>query len=95
MLPSSVVLVDGVFLIVNLNELPPQVMFDVKNPANFHFYDLIFSMDCCLNKIRVGIGDVPIIHGSSGLRQMTSEWVAGQEYFLTKYKQFVGKTLTV
>ncbi len=55
----------------------------------------MFSMDCCLNKVKVGVGDIPIIHASPGLRDMSEEWKSGQKYFLEKYKNYQGKTLTV
>ena len=92
---EQVVLVDGVFILVNLKNLPDTVRFDENNPAKFHFYDLLFSMDCCLNKVKVGVGDISVIHASPGLREMTDEWKNGQKYFLEKYKKFLGKTLTV
>jgi hypothetical protein len=93
--PDSVVLIDGVFMVVNLTKLPESVKFDENNPAKFHFYDLMFSLDCCLNKVKVGVGDIPIIHNSPGLREMSNDWKQGQQYFLNKYKKYLNKTLTV
>ena len=46
-------------------------------------------------KIDVGVGDVPIIHESPGLKEMTDDWKQGQKYFLNKYNLFLNKTLTV
>ena len=93
--PGRALMVDGVFIAVNLHKLPSSIKFDESNPAKFHFYDLMFSLDCSLNKIRVGVGDIPIIHSSPGLREMTNEWKQGQDYFLTKYNKYFNKTLTV
>lgn len=92
---KQVILIDGVFICININKLPEKVKFDESNPARYHFYDLMFSMDCCLNKVKVGVGDIPIIHASPGLRDMSEEWKSGQKYFLEKYKNYQGKTLTV
>lgn len=92
-LPSKVVLIDGVFFIVNLQKLPEIIKFDENNPARFHFYDLMFSLDCNLAKIPVWVGDVPIIHNSPGLRDVSDEWKNGQQYFIDKYKKYYGKTL--
>jgi hypothetical protein len=94
-IPERVLMIDGVFMIVNLKKLPLNVRFDENNPSRFHFYDLIFSMDCSLNKVKIGVGDVPIIHASPGLRDMHEEWKQGQAYFLNKYQKYSGKTLTV
>jgi hypothetical protein len=92
-LPKRALMIDGVMIGINLKKLPKQVRFDENCPARFHFYDLIFSMECALNKVPVGVVDVPIIHESPGLREYTDEWKKGQEYFLTKYNKFKGKTL--
>lgn len=94
-LPAPVILIDGVFIAINLNKVPESVQFDEANPAKFHFYDLNFSMDCSLNKVRVGVGDVPIIHSSPGLANISAEWRAGEDYFLKKYEKYLNKTLTV
>jgi hypothetical protein len=94
-IPDKVILIDGVFMLVNLQKLPDNVRFDESNPAKFHFYDLMFSLDCSLSKIKVGVIDIPIIHSSPGLRDMSKEWLDGQKYFLKKYEKYAFKTLTV
>ena len=69
----------------------------LSHPAwnGFHFYDLMFSLDCSINKLKVGVGDIPIIHNSPGLRSVTVDWKQGQKYFLEKYNKYANKTLTV
>jgi hypothetical protein len=94
-LHSNVVVIDGVLIGINLNNLPENVRFDEKIPSKFHFYDIIFSLECSLNKVKIGIADIPIIHASPGLKSMSDEWKSGQEYFLNKYNKFKNKTLTV
>lgn len=93
--PDRVILFDGVFMGVNLEKLPDNVRFDENIPSKFHFYDLSFSLDCSLAKLKVGVGDVPIIHNSPGLREMSEDWKQGQKYFLEKYSKYQNKTLTV
>jgi hypothetical protein len=90
--PIRVVLIDGVFMAINLKKIG-NVRFDEKNPAKFHFYDLIFSMDCALNKKKVGVGDILITHASPGLRSFTEEWKSGENYFFSKYNKFKDTTL--
>lgn len=83
--PSRAVLIDGVFMAVK-TEVFKKVKFDENCPSKFHFYDLIFSMDCHNAGFRVGVGDIMVTHDSPGLREFTPDFLAGQEYFLQKYK---------
>lgn len=94
-IPSRAMLIDGVFMAVNLKKLPEHIKFDEKIPSKFHFYDLCFSLDCNLAKLKVGVVDIPIVHNSPGLRNMSEEWMQGQKYFLEKYSKYSGKTLTL
>lgn len=94
-LPHKTVMLDGVLIGIDMSKLPANLMFDESCPSRFHFYDLNFTLDCTLAKVSVGVVDIPIIHTSPGLREMTDEWKAGQQYFLTKYQKFLNKTLTV
>lgn len=94
-LPDRVVMIDGVFIGVNLSTLPDNIRFDENIPSKFHFYDLVFSLDCSLNKVPVGVGDIPIIHNSPGLQKMSEEWLQGQKYFLNKYGIYKNKQLTI
>ena len=94
-LNEQVLMIDGVFIGINLNTLPKNITFDENIPSRFHYYDLVFSFDCSLDKLKVGVVDIPIIHNSPGLRDMNQEWKDGQAYFLKKYEKFKGKTLTV
>lgn len=92
--PEQVVMIDGVFISINLAKLG-NVRFDENIPSKFHFYDLCFSLDCSLAKKKVGVGDLPIIHESPGLKNITPEWIAGANYFINKYSKYAGKQLTV
>lgn len=82
--PHRVLMIDGVFMALT-RETYNTVRFDESNPAKFHFYDLDYSYQCVLNKIKVGVGDISITHMSQGLKEFTSEWKAGQEWFLNKH----------
>lgn len=93
-LNKQALLIDGVFIGINLKTIG-DVRFDECNPASFHFYDLIFSLDANLKNKKVGVIDLPIIHSSPGLREFTDEWKSGEKYFKEKYKQFTGKNVTL
>lgn len=83
-IPAQTVVNDGVFLAINLQILG-NTRFDEKLPSRFHFYDLCFTLDCHLAGLKVGVGDMPIIHASPGLKSFTPEWRLGHEYFIDKY----------
>jgi hypothetical protein len=82
--PHRVVMVDGVFMAMT-RKVFENVRFDESNPSKFHFYDLSFSLDTHKKGYRVGVGDIPIVHESMGLSQITPEWEIGQTWFLNKY----------
>ena len=79
-------LIDGVFIGININELPESVKFDENYPSKFHFYDLDFSLECNRNNVKIGVVDIPIIHSSPGLANPDKEFYEGQQYFINKWK---------
>lgn len=93
-LNKRALLIDGLFIGANLKKLD-NLRFDENNPAKFHFYDLIFSMDAARAKLKTGVVDIPVIHQSPGLKEFTEEWRAGENYFKEKYKAYSGKLLTL
>lgn len=92
--PNPAVIIDGVFMSISKNAFT-QVRFDESNPAKFHFYDLSYSLDCSLNRIKVGVGDIIIMHNSPGLSEFTEEFREGQKWFIDKYSKYKGKKITV
>jgi hypothetical protein len=86
-LPSRVLLIDGVFIGLNLSKIPKDLRFDESYPSRFHYYDLDFSLECNKRSIKIGVVDIPIIHSSPGLTNPTSEFYSGQQYFINKWKK--------
>ena len=83
--PKRVLLLDGVFLCIK-KEAFTKVRFDETNPAGFHFYDLDYSLSCHKEKLKIGVSDIMITHSSPGLKEFTSEFNEGQQWFLNKWK---------
>ena len=83
--PQRVVMVDGVFMGIS-RKVFESIRFDEKCPAKFHFYDIDYSMAAHKAGYKVGVSDIIITHASPGLREFTSEFEKGQEWFLNKYK---------
>lgn len=92
--PHKVVMIDGVFMALNRKAME-EVNFDEDCPTKFHFYDLNFSLDACIKKLRIGVGDILITHESPGLREFTDEWKSGEKYFFEKYSKYYGNVLTI
>lgn len=84
--PERCVMIDGVFMAIS-RPVFENIRFDETNPAKFHFYDLSYSLECHNNKYKVGVGNIPIIHQSPGLREFTDEWKAGEKWFLEKFNK--------
>ena len=93
-LDKQALMIDGLFIGINLKKIG-DLRFDESNPAGFHFYDLIFSMDAAKAKLKTGVVDIPVIHSSPGLREFTPEWKAGEKYFLEKYNAYTGKRVSL
>jgi hypothetical protein len=86
-LPGRALVIDGVFIGINIQSLPTTVKFDESYPSKFHYYDLDFSLECNKNSIKIGVVDIPIIHSSPGLTNPNKEFYEGQKYFINKWKK--------
>ena len=86
-MPSRCLVIDGVFIGINIKELPGNVKFDESYPSKFHYYDMDFSLECNRNNVKIGVVDIPIIHQSPGLTKPDEEFYNGQEYFINKWKK--------
>ena len=86
-LPSRCLLIDGVFIGIDIKTLPDTVKFDESYPSKFHYYDLDFCLECNKEGVIMGIVDIPIIHTSPGLTNPNNEFYKGQEYFIKKWKK--------
>jgi len=84
--PHRVVMIDGVFMALNLKAIT-ESSFDEENPSSFHFYDINFSCDSHKKGLKLGVGDISIVHESQGLKSFTDDWLSGEKYFLNKYNK--------
>jgi GT2 family glycosyltransferase len=84
--PSRVIMLDGVFLAVNVEKcLETGVKFDESNPARFHYYDIDFCLNA--NKAGLKLTTYPIFcsHRSHGLTKPDEEFYKGQKWFINKW----------
>jgi GT2 family glycosyltransferase len=83
--PKRVIMIDGVFMAIK-REVFTQIRFDESCPAKFHMYDLDYSLQAHKAGFKVGVSDIMITHASPGLKEFTSEFNEGQDWFLDKWK---------
>lgn len=81
---SRALLIDGLFIAVNVKELTAQnVKFDEE--FKFHHYDMAFCLDCNLKKVKIGVLPISVIHHGLGDSMNTHEWVSSAVNFTKKY----------
>lgn len=83
--PSRVVLLDGVFLVLNIKKvLESGTKFDEQ--FNFHHYDIDFSLTCNKNQLKLGVWPFLINHQSPGLKEFNDNWNNSNTLFINKWK---------
>ena len=86
---SQATFIDGVFMGVHVGTLRQHgVLFDEKNPARFHFYDLNLCIDAVNRGVIVGVAPIRIVHCSPGLTHPSTDWYNGQEYIIKKINEY-------
>lgn len=84
---GRVLILDGLFLAFKPKKIYDLgIKFDESCPAKFHFYDIDFSLTCNKNRLKLGTVNIDVTHSSPGLKAYTPEWLAGQEWFINKFK---------
>ncbi len=79
---DDVVLVDGLFIVVNKNNIIHNFNEEVKG---FHFYDVDFSFRNFMSNVKIGVMyDVRVTHKSVG--QTNEQWEKNREVFSKKYE---------
>ena len=84
---GNVVLLDGVFIAVDVEKIFEVLKFDESCPAKFHFYDLNFCAEAASKQIGMRVTTIRIIHKSHGLEHLTDDWTSGAEYFMQKIRK--------
>lgn len=85
--PRRCLLLDGLFLAINVKKLTDDIVFDEQNPAPFHFYDLDFCLTGNKHKLKLGTWPIWCLHESPGLENATPDFDTGQEWFLKKWSE--------
>lgn len=78
---KPVVLLDGLFLAINLGRIKSKkVRFD-ENIKGFHHYDLKFCVDSYINGLKLGTIPVSVTHASPGLQNLSQDFLTSEAYF--------------
>lgn len=84
--PSRVLVVDGVFMAVDVDKcVKTGTFFDENCPSGFHFYDMDFCLTAKKNGLTCGVYPFSVVHKSHGLKGYDPVFMAGQEYFIKKW----------
>ena len=84
---GRVLILDGLFLAFKVKTIiDAGIKFDESNPCIAHFYDIDFSLTCNKKKLKLGTTNIDVVHSSPGLRSYNKEWLAGEAWFLNKFK---------
>jgi glycosyltransferase involved in cell wall biosynthesis len=82
---DDVVLVDGLFIVVNKKNIKQKFNEDI---GGFHFYDVDFSFTNFIQGVKIGVMyDVRVTHKSIG--QTNDQWEKNREIFAEKYKDIL------
>jgi len=82
---DDVVLVDGLFIVVNKNNIKKRFNEEIKG---FHFYDVDFSFINFIEDVKIGVMyDVRVTHKSIG--QTNEQWEKNREVFAKKYEEIL------
>ena len=84
-MPARCVLLDGVFLAINVKSLKDGVRFDEN--LKFHHYDLDWCLTCNENKLKLTTWPIWAVHDSGGLSDMSQEFIDSEKYFLDKWQK--------
>lgn len=84
----DVVILDGLFLAFNKNEIKHKFDEDFKG---FHFYDLGFTFPNYLDGVKIGVvTDIRVTHYSIG--ETNNQWEENRVQFVEKYEDVLNKT---
>jgi GT2 family glycosyltransferase len=83
--PSRALLIDGLFIAVNVQRLlETNTRFD--EDFSFHHYDISFCLKANANKLKTGVFPIRLVHFGLGDSMHSKEWEKSNELFKQKYK---------
>lgn len=86
--PSRCLVMDGLFLAVRVDALvDTDLRFDENIPCISHFYDIDFCLNANSKQLKLTTWPIWVTHSSPGLRNVTGEFNAGQQYIINKWKR--------
>lgn len=82
--PSRALLIDGLFIAVNVERLlESNTRFD--EDFSFHHYDISFCLNANANKLKMGVFPIRLVHFGLGDSMHSKEWEISNAIFKQKY----------
>ncbi len=82
--PSRVIILDGLFLAVNI-KAAKAAKWKFNENYNFHHYDIASCLDANSKKLRLGVYPINVMHRSHGLKDFDKKFTESEERFLKEY----------
>ena len=84
--PSRALILDGLFIGVDVNKLlESNTKFD--EDFSFHHYDITFCLNANKNKLKMGVYPIKVTHYGLGNSMLSKEWQESALKFSEKYKK--------
>lgn len=82
--PSRALLIDGLFIGVNVARLL-ETSTNFDNEFSFHHYDIAFCLNANKNKLKLGVYPIKLVHFGLGDSMLSKEWQESNQHFINKY----------
>lgn len=87
--PSRVVLIDGLFVALHMPSMRASTWKFNEN-YTFHHYDLASCIDANMQRLKIGVAPINVIHSSPGLLSVKDKsWSTSNEMFLKEYASII------
>jgi len=86
---GQVLILDGLFLSIELETIIKNDLSFDENISNFHFYDIDFCLSAHKNKVTMGTIPIWVTHNSVGDWTKSEDWKAGAEKFIKKWNKLL------
>jgi len=82
--PSRVIVLDGLFLAVNIKAVKA-AGWKFNENYSFHHYDIASCLDANKKKLKLGVYPINVMHRSHGLKDFDKKFTDSEEKFLKEY----------
>ena len=88
---GKALILDGLFLSIELDTIKKYDLSFDENISNFHFYDIDFCLSAHNKKVTMGTIPIWVTHNSIGDWTKSNDWKVGAEKFMQKWSKVYTK----